>query len=244
MEIELFKTLGKLFGIGGLTIGFLLIVIYKIFEKNIFSKLDKNQSFKIIRLLIILSFLIGIIGLCSLLITNQNTFDFTVFIESDDNSFKPNNSTKLILKIDNDKRTETIDNKGSATFKQIPSNLKGDSLTIELIAPLWQFTNCSNKSIVIFKGKSATLKIQRDNSLCCVVGSVRNEENEFLSGVIVNIGKINDTTDNMGRFNIEIPKNQQKEEQVLTAFHKGYKIWEKLVYPATKSEVPIVLKKK
>jgi hypothetical protein len=63
MSIESFETLGKIAGIAGLSIGFLLIIFREIIGKKIFPTLTKEHSYKILKLIIILSFLFGIFGI-------------------------------------------------------------------------------------------------------------------------------------------------------------------------------------
>jgi len=136
-------------------------------------------------------------------------FDFTVFLEDSTGNSVIKNSGYLILKIENDKRTEAIDRKGSATFRQIPYSLIDSSLMLLLDIEGWQFTN--NKTAIEIKmhKNSKTVLVQRDNSLCCVNGSVRDEQSNFLQGVKVGIGDVFTMTDETGRFSIEIPQQNK-----------------------------------
>lgn len=58
---ELFQTLGKIAGLAGISIGVLLVIFREIIRKNIFPNLNNEQAYKIIRLVIILTFLISLI---------------------------------------------------------------------------------------------------------------------------------------------------------------------------------------
>lgn len=171
-------------------------------------------------------------------------FDYTVFLEDSIGHSIIRVSGILILQIENDKRIETIDEKGSATFKQIPFRLKDKVLPLQLEVNGWQFVNHKTTIGIKLKEKSSTLMVERDNSLCCVKGSVRDEESNFLQGVKVGIGDIFTTTNENGRFSIEIPVYLQKPEQIITASKGNYYIWQDKVYPATKEDVMIILKKK
>jgi hypothetical protein len=171
-------------------------------------------------------------------------FDFTIFLQDSAGNSVLKNSGNLILQIENDKRIESIDEKGSATFKQIPFNLKDGNLTLQLEATGWQFVNGKTAVEIKLQNKSNTVIVKKDNSLCCVSGSVRDEENNLLNDVIVSIGDFADTTRDNGRFLIDISPEKQKPEQTLIAYKANYKIFETFVYPATEQEVKIILHKK
>ncbi len=171
-------------------------------------------------------------------------FDFTVFLEDSTGNSVIKNSGILLLKIENDKRTEAIDEKGSGTFKQIPFFLNDSSLILQLEIEGWQFVNGKKSTEILLQGKSSICVIERDNSLCCVGGSVRDENSNFLQGVKVSIGDVSVITNESGRFSLEIPADKQRDEQILTAYKVEFYIWEDKVYPGTKSEVKIILKRK
>lgn len=59
----LFQTLGKIAGIAGISIGLILIIFREVVRKNIFPNLTKEQSYKTIRLIVILTFFIALLGL-------------------------------------------------------------------------------------------------------------------------------------------------------------------------------------
>ena len=54
MEVNLMKTLGQIAGIGGISLGVLLIVLRDIIRKNIFPKFkDKKLAYSLLRLIVI-----------------------------------------------------------------------------------------------------------------------------------------------------------------------------------------------
>lgn len=63
MEITILKTLGQIAGIGGLSLGVVLLIFREIIRKNIFPSLTKYQAYKVLRLIIISIWSIGIIGI-------------------------------------------------------------------------------------------------------------------------------------------------------------------------------------
>ena len=173
--------------------------------------------------------------------TETEAFDFTVFIKTTEGESVLKNEGKLTMQIENDMREENIDGDGGVDIKRIPAQLKGDSVSVTLEAEGWQFTNGKPSMYLQLTGNNTTLYVERDNSLCCIEGSVRNDKSQFLEGVKINIGNVFTQSDENGRFSITIPKEKQKKEQTLIATKEGYKIWVANVYPATKQEVEIIL---
>jgi hypothetical protein len=55
---------------------------------------------------------------------------------------------------------------------------------------------------------------------------VKDEDNLPLKGVTVSAAGISTETDGMGQFRIEIPLDKQREEQRVTAYKEGYKLWD------------------
>ena len=55
--------LAKICGIGGLSIGFVFKVFKKVISKSLFAKFTKEQSYKIIRLIILCSFGLAFLGI-------------------------------------------------------------------------------------------------------------------------------------------------------------------------------------
>ncbi len=171
-------------------------------------------------------------------------FDLAVFLTDTDGATPLINQGNLSLRFKNENRTEAIDAKGSANFRQLPAQAGGDTVVVELAAAGWQFTN--GKAIMRFPvdGIHATLTIQRDSArYCCISGSVRDEANRFLPGVKLGIGSQFVESDSNGRFSLVIPVSRQAEKYDLTATHPGFRTWESSVYPATEQETKIVLQR-
>ncbi len=171
-------------------------------------------------------------------------FDFTIFLEDADGKTALKNKGMLTLRLKNDKRSENLDADGSTSFKQLPASAANDTVSVELEAPGWQFANGKTSTRLPLIGNNRTLTIQRDSSLyCCISGSVRDDQNRFLSGVRLSIGDQFVTSDSNGRFALVIPVFRQAEQYDLTATQRDYRTWEATVYPATRQEVKIVLQK-
>ncbi|MFC1664962.1 hypothetical protein ACFL17_04950 [Pseudomonadota bacterium] len=73
MEIELMKVAGQIAGIGGLAIGVITLVYKDVIAKNIFPKLTKQQSYSLLRLIVILSFSIAVVGVGAWVFVASNT---------------------------------------------------------------------------------------------------------------------------------------------------------------------------
>lgn len=172
-------------------------------------------------------------------------FDYTFFIENEQGTTLALEDGTLVLLVGNDKKLEQIDAKGATTFKQLPLHYRTDSIKVELQnIKGWQFDNGKNSQYLYLKGESARLILKPNDRLCCISGSIRDENSTFLEGITVSIGNISTTTNELGRFELTIPLDKQKEVQNLTAFADGYQIFEADVYPASKEDVKIILQKK
>ena len=62
MDKEILEFVGKMAGIGGISLGIFLILFREIIRRNIFSSLTKEQSYKIIKMSLILIWTIAIFG--------------------------------------------------------------------------------------------------------------------------------------------------------------------------------------
>lgn len=171
-------------------------------------------------------------------------FDFTIFVENEDGDSVLKGEGVIVLKLGSDKREEEIDKDGSVNFKNIPISYRMKKVQLTLEAKGWEFINKKKTSKIKLKGNSGTMVIAKDNSFCCLSGDVRSESNEFLPDVLVRIGSVSVKTNQSGFFQLELPKQDQKEKQKLSAFKNGFFIWEQYVYPGTEAKVGIILLKK
>jgi hypothetical protein len=69
MDSALLKTVGEIAGIGGISLGVVLLLFRDVIKKNIFPKLGVPEAYKLLRLIIILAFAIGIAGLGAWVLT-------------------------------------------------------------------------------------------------------------------------------------------------------------------------------
>lgn len=106
-------------------------------------------------------------------------------------------------------------------FKQIASKYKGEKGRIIFTAKGYDPIDTS-----IILTKLIELPIRRDHSLETIFGTVKDEQNRPLKDVMISVQNIKVFTDESGSFNINIPFNQQQQEQRLTAYKEGYKLWD------------------
>jgi hypothetical protein len=62
---SLIETVGKVAGIGGLAIGLCLLVFRDVVARNIFPSLTRNQSYRLLRMIIVFTFILGVSGIAA-----------------------------------------------------------------------------------------------------------------------------------------------------------------------------------
>ncbi len=72
MESDILEIAAKVAGIGGLSLGVLLLIFRDIIRKNIFSTLTKQQSYKIILIIIVLVWSVAIVGIFAWIYKNKD----------------------------------------------------------------------------------------------------------------------------------------------------------------------------
>jgi|HubBroStandDraft_6_1064221.scaffolds.fasta_scaffold01118_7 WD40 repeat protein len=71
MDSNLLQYLGKIAGLAGISIGLVLLIFRTILRQNIFPKLNNEQAFALIRLLMYLTFAIGTVGIIAWVVTTK-----------------------------------------------------------------------------------------------------------------------------------------------------------------------------
>ena len=62
IDTEMFKVIGQVAGIGGLSLGIFLILFREVIRKNIFPTLTKSHAYSIIKLMVILIWSLALVG--------------------------------------------------------------------------------------------------------------------------------------------------------------------------------------
>ncbi|NIM13295.1 MAG: hypothetical protein GTO45_14380 [Candidatus Aminicenantes bacterium] len=132
------------------------------------------------------------------LLPENNPFDFTIFLKDSSGKTVLKNNGLIKISLASDIRTKKINENGSVDFKIIPPYLQSKSVQVELEAKGWQFTNGKVSTDCILKGNNATLIIERDNSLCCVSGTVLDDDGNFVVKAKVTIKNISTETNENG----------------------------------------------
>lgn len=59
------ETFGQIAGIGGLALGVLLLVFREVIRKNVFPSLTREQAYNILKLIIVLTFIVALVGIAA-----------------------------------------------------------------------------------------------------------------------------------------------------------------------------------
>lgn len=63
MDAQLLKTVGSIAGVAGIALGIILLIYTEIVRRPSISKLSQKRSFELLRLIVIASWSIGVLGL-------------------------------------------------------------------------------------------------------------------------------------------------------------------------------------
>jgi len=72
MDTAILKTVGEIAGIGGLSLGVVLLLFRDVIRKNIFPRLGVQEAYRLLRLIVVLVFMIGIAGLAAWVVTARD----------------------------------------------------------------------------------------------------------------------------------------------------------------------------
>jgi len=62
MNLEALSELGKVAGIAGIAVGALVLIFSSVIQKKIFPNLDKDQAYKIIRMIVSFAWILALVG--------------------------------------------------------------------------------------------------------------------------------------------------------------------------------------
>jgi hypothetical protein len=71
MDAELLKILGQVAGIGGVAIGVFLLIFRDVVRRQIFGRLNKDQTYRLFRLILILTWSIAVLGIGAWMYANR-----------------------------------------------------------------------------------------------------------------------------------------------------------------------------
>ena len=128
---------------------------------------------------------------------------------------------------------------GVADFKNLSPDIIGKTVALRWKAEHYR----PAKDSLLVVPPSVVAEFVPDGSLGQVSGTVQDARGNFLSGAIVRVEGIADTTDIFGLFELSIPVARQKAKYRLIAMKTNYETWENLFSPTAGQEAPIVLTK-
>ena len=156
------------------------------------------------------------------------------------------NTGKLVVDFDNDRRTAMIGENGRTNFGEIPKKFYNQAISFGLEAPGYELVH-PNKQYKM-GGKPIYLAVRKDDSLGKISGIVKNRDgSEFIKDALVMIGNdTTTTTDELGIFKITLPVKMQvkdkKSSYLLTIKKEGYQIKTEYYYPKS-GDIEIRLEK-
>ncbi|MCO5948091.1 hypothetical protein [Mucilaginibacter flavidus] len=166
-------------------------------------------------------------------------FVFTVSLHDTLGNVRTGSGGRLLTQVNGEAKIVTIDENGSATFKNISGGLRDSVISLQLQLEGWRFKNYSNLIKIRLHGVGISIPLVPDDSECCITGSVKDATG-YLAGVKLSIGDKVFYTNADGRFNINIPPSERRPEYKLIVHHPPY-VWENTVHPRTHDEVEIKL---
>jgi hypothetical protein len=250
--MEFIKEWGMIAGIAGIALGVLLILFIEIIRKSIFSALTKKQSYTIMIVIILLVWSLTIFSIIIYFIgRSDDPSQLTVLVHSEKgkDDLVLANRGKVKLMYGDANVIETINDKGEATFKQIPPIFFSSEATVEILFfdPQGEPYRVINPDSLyqLSKGKyiSLTVKLYGLSQLKGIVKDFKT--GDLIQGARISILGIDTISNQYGEYSLSIPTEYQRKFQTIRAFKEGYEPYELKDVPIqTENEFPISLKPK
>lgn len=177
---------------------------------------------------------------------SPETFTVTVFVHGkkgkDDRILK--NQGQVMLGLRTNEMPCSINEKGEATFKEIPMGFKGQKVPIRIEHPQ-PYRATHPDSLYLLEPNVAIYLETALEGTNRIFGKVMDFYTEqWLDSVRVSVENVATYTDQYGWFELEIPENKQRKFQRVSFYKKGYKIDELDSIPVhTQQEIHISLQK-
>jgi len=245
------KEWGMIAGLAGLGLGVFLVLSREVIRLKIFSKLTKKQSYIIVVVFMLLVWSISIFSIVQY--TKGGSGDpaqLTVLVHGEkgkDHLVLPNRG-KVKLIYGDANVVETINDKGEATFKQIPQDFFTANIRVEILFSDPQgepYRAVHPDSLYrLTQGKYIALEV-RLYGLGQLMGIVKDfETGDLISGVRISIQGTATFSNQYGEYTLIIPVEQQRKFQTVRALKDGYESFEyKNVPLQTGDEFPILMKR-
>lgn len=134
--------------------------------------------------------------------------------------------------VNSERRLEQINEKGVAIFSNVPVG-KLVRFNVDYSEP---YKSISPDSLYRIKSNQKIELIVELEGLEKISGQVRSNDLP-LSGALVYIGDLRDTTDDLGNFTINVPEELRRKTQFVNAFKPGYDMQEKPFFPETQGRL-------
>lgn len=177
---------------------------------------------------------------------SPESFTVTVFVHgkkgTDERILK--NQGQVILGLRTDEKVCSINEKGEATFKEIPMGFKGQKVPIRIEHPQ-PYRATRPDSLYLLEPNAAIYVEVALEGTNVIKGKVMDFYTEqWLDSVRVSVENVATYTDQFGWFELEIPENKRRKFQRVSFFKKGYEIDELDSVPVhTQQEINISLRK-
>lgn len=243
---------GKIAGMAGLALGVFLLLFREVIRKNIFSKLTKKQSYTIIIVFMLLVWTLSILSIIQYTSgTSENSSQLTVLVhgEKGKDDLVLTNRGKVRLIYGDANVVETINDKGEATFKQIPSDFFSPDASVEILFfdPEKEPYKALNPDSMyrLTKGKYISLAVKLFG-LDQLRGIVKNfKTGDPIDSARVSIIGVSTFSNQFGEYTLAIPKEHQRKFQTVRCSKDGYESYEFDNVPIqTQKEMVIRLKPK
>ncbi len=170
---------------------------------------------------------------------------YTIFLRDTNGATIPDLSGTLLITIGTDPREREINNR-SIDFNDLPSAFLKDTVVIELKTKGWWFANTHSRTIsTVLSGTKTTLKLIKDETQCCISGIILDSDGDApIKDADVSVADTIIKTNQLGKFDLNIPEARRKEKQVVTISAPGFDNYTKEVSSEIKDRHTFYLTKK
>ncbi|HVU97732.1 MAG TPA: carboxypeptidase-like regulatory domain-containing protein [Puia sp.] len=249
MEVNFVKEWGLIAGFAGLALGVFLILFREVIRQKIFPVLTKRQGYTVILLFMCMVWSLSGYSIYLYFHDKGTTGIVTVLVHGEkgkDDLVLPNRGKVKLIYGDADV-VEPTNEKGEATFKQVPIQYFNSEKTVELTfidpqnEPYRSVSPDSQYHLTSGQYVSLAVKLY---GLANIKGTVTNfKTGQPIDSVRIAILGSETFSNKYGEYNLSIPFDKQKKYQTVRAFKKGYQLFEQSNVPVqTENEFPIVLK--
>lgn len=163
----------------------------------------------------------------------------TVMVEDKNGEFVMRQQGKIVMMVEGgDVKQEDIDSKGAASFKNVRI---GDKVRLKVdFSEPYRPLNPDSLYTIPEDGR-INLRVGLQH-LGKVFGRVLYRDKE-LPGVVVSVGSLRDTTDDLGLYEILIPETDQRQQQEVFFKANGLKSMTKNAFPQTNQPLNVVMEK-